>query len=385
MAALLTILFYILHALAIPTCVARLFYRRRTHRLWWDDFWAFVALLWDCAMIIVISLRKVQVDAKKSNFIRFATYVTAASTLWGARLCIAVTIVRLVPPGRGSLTAKGVSVLFAVIWVVLIVQKFFICGYPSLNITTCKLPKTTGILELCTSLGADIWLICSPAYLLWDSKLSHRRQVLIFSVFASNILLTGASIAHGVSIIKQSNTWVGFTSQVELAVSLMTCNLLVLVTWIYSRIYPADDRDNSSTSDYTTRTTRPPNRPVYGFEGSALILTEISTPIMTTSGNGTFDNPSSKLKSTPGSDQSRPRSRSLDDLRVVRPPESSTQPFHLHRVQTCPAIVNLYTLTTRKKPNNQYIDLKRRYRDLGFITEWITDFTGEEDDSANDA
>ncbi|KAF9448123.1 hypothetical protein P691DRAFT_775641 [Macrolepiota fuliginosa MF-IS2] len=340
MADLPTIFFYILHALAIPACVVRLFYRQQTNRLWWDDFWAFIALLFDGMMIAAVSLVNALDGKSESSFLRWFKFVTFSSTLWGARLCIAVTIVRLVPPAsRERMVAKAVSTLFGMIWAALIIQKFFICGDLRLNIATCKLPKQTGILELCTDVVADIWLICSPAYFLRNTKLSHRRQVLILSVFASNIFMSASSIVHSVFIINQRGFLVGFTAHVEVAISLIMCNLLVLATWIYSRIYPNDD--DSRVSDYTVRTRQTPNRPIYGFEGSALVLTEISSPATSR------DNLTSKFTLSFG--RSKMGSRSLGALCIVKPREPGTLPYCLRRVQSCPAVVNLHALSVLKK------------------------------------
>lgn len=131
-------------------------------------------------------------------------------------------------------------------------------------------------------------MICSPAYLLWNVKLNNRRQILIFSVFASDLLVTVASVIHGVHILQQKPTAIVVSANVELGLSLIICNLLVLTTWLYSRIYPADQEQQVTTSiNYpttisTSRRSRHPDAPIYGFEGSVLILTQISSPSIST-------------------------------------------------------------------------------------------------------
>ncbi|KAF9447930.1 hypothetical protein P691DRAFT_730571 [Macrolepiota fuliginosa MF-IS2] len=353
-----SVAFYIIHAFAIPACVVRLFYRQRTGRLWWDDFWAFVALLFDCGMVAVSY-------TNMTSSIRWATVITFSSTLWGARLCIAVTIVRLVPPGRGRLVAKGVSILFGMIWAALIIQKCFLCGGYNLNIATCGVPRTTGILELCTDLVADAWLIFSPAYLLWDAKLAHRRQVLIYSVFASDILLSVLSIIHGAFILHRKGAWVGLVAHVEAATSLLLCNLLVLATWIYSRICLPDESDDiSDSSAYTTQAPRRPNGPIYGFDGSALILTEISSS----------DDPPSKPNAR--SNQSERFGRSFNALYTVQPSGFGCPPFHLRRVQSCPAIVNLHMIPMLKGPNETYNMGWKNIADTDTIPSMMSSGTG---------
>jgi len=71
---------------------------------------------------------------------------------------------------------------------------------------------------------------------------------------------------------------------IQLGLSLIICNLLVLATWLYSRIYPADQEQDVTTSiNYPTassasRRSRYPDVPIYGYEGSVLVLTQISSP-----------------------------------------------------------------------------------------------------------
>lgn len=45
------------HGLAVIATLFRLFDRHRMRRLWWDDFWAFVALLMDIPLMIAFFLR----------------------------------------------------------------------------------------------------------------------------------------------------------------------------------------------------------------------------------------------------------------------------------------------------------------------------------------
>jgi len=46
-------------------------------------------------------------------------------------------------------------------------------------------------------------------------KLNNRRQILIFSVFASDLLVTVASVIHGVHILQQKPTAIVVSANVE--------------------------------------------------------------------------------------------------------------------------------------------------------------------------
>lgn len=336
-----------LNCLGNTTSLARLLYRARTQRLWWDDFWAFTAMLSDIAMLVLFDTRYGPYvasghDPHMSEIRQALGFFTMTSVLWGARMSVAITIVRLVPPGRGRCVAKGIAVLFALMWCGLLVHKLYICqsqfGLPGL--ISCLLPINSGYFELCTDLTADIWLICSAAYLLWHMKLTTRRQIVIFSVFASDVLLAAASIIHVVYILQQRRSAVWISAYVEVAISLIICNLLVLVTWLYSRIYPSDQDEtlptsvNNPTTTSASRRSRHPDAPIYGFDGSVLVLTQMSSPSISLT-SSFLDNQSSD--STFGPPVSKPRTHSLDTLHPIITLPSGVLPTYLRPTKSCPS------------------------------------------------
>lgn len=221
----------------------------------------------------------------------------------------------------------------------------------------------------------DLWLICSPAYLLWNVKLNHRRQILIFSVFASDLFVTVASIIHGVHILQQkqaailisANVEVGFGipflflpvvlslriwETIQLGLSLIICNLLVLATWLYSRIYPADQEQDVTTSvNYPTtssasRRLRHPDAPIYGFEGSVLVLTQISSPsisiISTISDNRLYL-------------VSKPRTQSLNTLYPTISIPRKVFSTKYRSTRSCPPLLSPTPLILSKMPSQDDI------------------------------
>ncbi|KAJ3575610.1 hypothetical protein NP233_g996 [Leucocoprinus birnbaumii] len=308
----------LLHCLGNIASVTRLIYRARTRRLWWDDFWAFIAMLSDLMMLATFfgTRSVIEHDARMSKTFQTVILFTYTSVLWGARMSMAVTIVRLLPPGRGHCVAKGAAVVFALTWCGLLVEKVYTCQskLDAPGHWSCALPTNTGILELCTDLAADMWLICSPAFLLWGMKLTSRRQIVIFSVFGSDVLLVAASVVHDVYHLQQNLVAARITLFVEVAISLIVCNLLVLVTWLYSRIFPSDQENVPTSINYPStislsRRLRHPNAPIYGFDGSVLVLTQVSSTSITTS---FLDNQSTA--STFGRPAFKPRTHSLNTL-----------------------------------------------------------------------
>ena len=215
----------------------------------------------------------------------------------------------------------------------------------------------------------------SPAYLLWNVKLNHRRQILIFSVFASDLFVTVASIIHGVHILQQkqaailisANVEVGFGipflflpvvlslriwETIQLGLSLIICNLLVLATWLYSRICPADQEQDVTTSvNYPTtssasRRLRHPDAPIYGFEGSVLVLTQISSPsisiISTISDNRLYL-------------VSKPRTQSLNTLYPTISIPRKVFSTKYRSTRSCPPLLSPTPLILSKMPSQDDI------------------------------
>lgn len=58
---------FLLHCLGISASLARLVYRIRTRRFWWDDFWAFVAVLSDLVFLMAFSINGTSVFSPICN------------------------------------------------------------------------------------------------------------------------------------------------------------------------------------------------------------------------------------------------------------------------------------------------------------------------------
>lgn len=146
------------------------------------------------------------------------------------------------------------------------------------------------------------------------------------------------------------------------------CNLLVLVTWMYSRIYPnEEDEDSTTTSEYlTTRRTRRPDAPNYGFEGSVLVLTEMSDT--SASLLGTFENPPSNA--TFGYNRYRPRSCTLNTIYPSNPSRPATIPYRLRPSRSCPALLNVFVpRTSGKAGDNHRVSWKSSSMNNGAVAE----------------
>jgi len=75
------------------------------------------------------------------------------------RLSITMTVVRILPPGRSRLISKFGCGGFVLMWLIVIIQKIFICGIPVPAIPTCS-PRATPILAITST-----WTLCTNTFL----------------------------------------------------------------------------------------------------------------------------------------------------------------------------------------------------------------------------
>ncbi|TFK38024.1 hypothetical protein BDQ12DRAFT_579741, partial [Crucibulum laeve] len=226
------------HSLGIISTVFRLAQRYRTRRLWWDDWWAFIAMTSTIGLMTVyLALPWAKIvfgPISVYNRTVWATLVLYTTALWSARLSVSVAIVRLLSPASlVRRTAIGASYCFAAFWASLIVQKLFLCGAVSVSKPICPVPRSAAYLELAADISADLWLVLSPAYMMVHMKLPRQHKRLIMSIFACGLLVTVTSAVQGYFTLTNNQTWIGIISHFEVSASVFVCNLIVVATYIY--------------------------------------------------------------------------------------------------------------------------------------------------------
>ncbi|KAF9554778.1 hypothetical protein CPC08DRAFT_782936 [Agrocybe pediades] len=266
-----SIVLFIFHAVAIPSTVLRLFYRFKSKRLWWDDFWAAVALLGEVVMIVVYMVAlNGNINKNPSSPVkrpkswearRWLILLSYAIALWSARLTVAVTIVRFLQQGRARRVAKGVSFLFVFFLVGIMLQKIAVCIPKRGGGGWCGGLKTyglsTGITELITDILADVWLVSAPAYILLRMKMNGSHRRLILAIFLCGIFTSLASIFHAVFLflITSTSAWTTFTAHFQAAIAIVVSNLIVLVTYVYQAFRQrsrGESEENSTSEEEST-------------------------------------------------------------------------------------------------------------------------------------
>ncbi|KAJ7593868.1 hypothetical protein C8J56DRAFT_423071 [Mycena floridula] len=249
----LTIVATVLHAFAILITAFRIQRRIHIRKFWWDDFWALVSWILDIILLVLLFARPAAyVKGIKSQLIAFGWLMPLVYTLvvWTTKISISTSITRILAPStktRKMSIAMTVS-FFAMLCGVLI-GKLWLCAKGSSwhnppFIVICQPAASVTIFQLATDVVSSVALAVFPLLVLWHVDLPQKERVLILTIFSASILLTVCSTLHAVyesgpSDSERRNELSGFTGHFEAAISLMVCNLLVVVTRCY-RVFRKD-------------------------------------------------------------------------------------------------------------------------------------------------
>ncbi|KAG0707960.1 hypothetical protein DFH29DRAFT_843976 [Suillus ampliporus] len=229
------------HGIAIVSTIFRLVYRGWTRRVWWEDAWAAFSLLSDVVCLACIWITPPTILPS------WVLAVTLTSVLWAARMSIIFSIIR-VANYSGCKIHKWITYLiavsFACMWVALLVQKIDVC-----IVQACQMAKPVALSQLITDVIADCSLVVAPLQLWKNVGLSRSRKILVLSSFGASLLITAVTIPHSVILFKPVSETTLIFAHVKAALSLIICNLLVIVTFAY-RVFSKEtvDLDQSFTS-----------------------------------------------------------------------------------------------------------------------------------------
>ncbi|KAJ8592509.1 hypothetical protein M405DRAFT_46246 [Rhizopogon salebrosus TDB-379] len=240
------------HILAIIISTFRLAYRQSKHLLWWDDAFTAAAMITDGMTLVLVWLVMAPPPFHESDQVRVAArwsmIFSFTTSLWLARLSIVFSIMRLAPrEHRMRKIAKWSAAIFAGLCIVLLIQKTYICAhdaswYHNQRIIDCRLGSSVAAVQFATDFVSDIALVFMSTRLLREIHLPMGQRILIISVFSTSIIISLVSIVHVIFAAQTDVYMQSITAQLELALSLIVCNLLVIVTYIY-RVFRRADLD----------------------------------------------------------------------------------------------------------------------------------------------
>jgi len=259
-----------MHGLAILTTTFRLWYRVRKRRFWWEDAWAAASLVGAIASLFaVMGITGSENDppypgeSPTGHIVADWVMIFGFTTcLWSARLSLIFSLVRL---SSGAARLRQVSLyaaaVFGAIFVGLLCQKVYVCGHdlswekdPALDFQ-CTLGDSIAIAQVVTDFSSDVALVAIPVFLLREVNSPKDQRILILSAFSTSILTSLISVVHVIFILTPDPGLQTITAQAEIALSLVICNLLVIVTYIYRVLKRKDlELDRRPSAEAGTRT-----------------------------------------------------------------------------------------------------------------------------------
>ncbi|TFK39316.1 hypothetical protein BDQ12DRAFT_76913 [Crucibulum laeve] len=248
----------VLHCIAISTSFLRVWQRRRSNGMWWDDWTAIPATIMSGINVAVVWLLFIETQpdeyATRKAILYYVLGFSFFSLIWLTRISLALGIARIFPAwGTPRRYALGLALCFAIIWVGVLTwltttgcvddktgpgqhtgKAFFNCDLDRYSLT---------VTNLVADVIADILLIASPFYMLWRVRLPTNQRRLVLTLFSASILTLASVILFagltfsplmqgpGAPIVQ------AMVAQIESALSLIVCNLLVVVTFFYKNFH----------------------------------------------------------------------------------------------------------------------------------------------------
>ncbi|KAG9311985.1 hypothetical protein JVU11DRAFT_7255 [Chiua virens] len=247
----------------------RICFRFKIGRFWWEDAWA--AILLATGIIWVITFWAQHPSGPSAIVGAWIGSIGFTCIVTSARMSVLFSVIRIIhgPPRLLKFTYACVA-FFAACWTVLIVARTVLCALDSSwhHIYTsgrpsCPTSAQIAIFQFTSDCVAVLILVVLPLHMLWKVKLPRRKKRMILSIFASSVVLAFAAIFHTVGQFLNNTTVMiaGMHAMASLhsvacrrclthfqvALSIIVCNLLVIVTYTYR--FLLRDVGSDSTED----------------------------------------------------------------------------------------------------------------------------------------
>ncbi|KAF8551770.1 hypothetical protein OG21DRAFT_1417386 [Imleria badia] len=160
-----------------------------------------------------------------------------------ARLSMIAAIIRITNPCASiQRMSYAIAIAFGAMWIAMLAQKLYICGT-----RLCTMTHGVAISQLITDGISDTFLVSMPIFFLKGVKISWSQRVLLVSSVSSSFCITILSIAQSVTLFLPITRASLLVTQIKAALSVVICNLRVVVTFAY-RVYRKTDIDLSGCS-----------------------------------------------------------------------------------------------------------------------------------------
>ncbi|KAG1808972.1 uncharacterized protein BJ212DRAFT_632023 [Suillus subaureus] len=279
----------VLTIVAIIVTSLRLYVRARQKRLWIDDAWAALGMIFNF-MLLVTDCLYLQDYERYPQSTRVALYYMDVqffyAVVWSSRISILFTIVRLtVPRTFFRSILMFAAIIFGTIWALLFSQVWWICetesGWRTQPHPQCDLGRSVAITQMITDVLGDLFLIFAPFSLLYKVRLSRAQKVRVFSVFSASAITTIVSLTHAYYIFSGGGTKEVMAAMVEASMSLIVENLSVVVAFIFN-LKAGEDPPSTPTPIVTfgsqprKRVRDPLATTFIGVESTPIVLEDLS-------------------------------------------------------------------------------------------------------------
>ncbi|KZP14767.1 hypothetical protein FIBSPDRAFT_100365 [Athelia psychrophila] len=251
--------------LAIAITLFRLVIQYRRSQLWWEDVWATIAMVCETVAVPVLwVLGSAAAEAPSKKFtwilVNWLLNFPLTLSLWAARMSLLFSIIRMThPASRLRMVANLTAWFFALCCIGLTIQKQFVCFYSKPTTHKCQSISQLAITQICHSL-----LVALAWGLLRNARLRKSPCRIIRILFSASILITMAGILNNVFIIEPDYGLAVITVYLQPAVSLIVCDLPVVVTFFYRQFTRAKVTDAGDSYDYATSSSSTASRNTSG-------------------------------------------------------------------------------------------------------------------------
>ncbi|KAF9528740.1 hypothetical protein CPB83DRAFT_853669 [Crepidotus variabilis] len=233
-----TIACFILYLIAILVTLLRLGHRAYRRQLYWDDFWALVALVSaviDMVIMLVVSTIRLQdMTSTSHSFVLWITIFAHPFEVWCSRMSITLSMFRVLLPGRKRTLAKTSCYLMSCFATTICLQKIWSCsGMTAPAIPWCTFTSLTPALSLSLNTLADIFLIVWPALMLTEMKLNKTHRWFLIACFSTSVFVMVIDCLYSAYFLKGDLTTTVLLGHIEIVITLLFCNTTVLATYLY--------------------------------------------------------------------------------------------------------------------------------------------------------
>ncbi|KIK95518.1 hypothetical protein PAXRUDRAFT_826936 [Paxillus rubicundulus Ve08.2h10] len=159
-------------------------------------------------------------------------------------------MVRVSHPGPAlKRIAYYIGVAFGIMWLSFCAERLEDCLGDA-----CLMERPLAISQIIMDTIGDVLLTGLPIRFLRDVKLDRKQRILITSAFSASLIINIMTVLEAVFMFHPmtSGTAATIISHVKTALSLVVCNLLVLIPLIYRVVHRRDLEHEETRVEFTT-------------------------------------------------------------------------------------------------------------------------------------